>query len=87
MRRAGMRRDEEGWAGMGRDEMGWYDMASPPPYNAIGEESSSHQSPFSLKPLCLSEVCFLLRCVVSYVLEALQSLKLACGTRRLDPSG
>ena len=30
MKRAGMRRDEEGWAGMGRDEMGWYDMASPP---------------------------------------------------------
>ena len=67
-----MGRDEEGWAGMGRDEMGWYDMASTPasPYNAIGEESSSHQSPFSLKLLCLSDVCFLLRCVVSYVLKA-----------------
>ena len=30
MRRAGMRRDEEGWAGMGRYDMGWYDMASSP---------------------------------------------------------
>ena len=80
-----MRRDGLVWEGMIWE--GRLSLVPPaPPYNAIGEESSSHHSPIALKPLCLSEVELLLRCVVSYVLKASGCLMLPFGTLRFDPS-
>ena len=69
MRRAGMRRDEEGWAGMGRDEMGWYDMANPPrhPVQCGRRGKLEPSEPISLKAalsfrrLLSLEMCCLLR--------------------------
>ena len=80
-----MRRDGLVWEGMIWE--GRLSLVPPaPPYNAIGKESSSHHSPIVLKPRCVSEVCFLLSSVVSYVFGAAGCLMLAFGTLRFDPS-
>ena len=77
MRRAGMRRDEEGWAGMGRYDMGWYDMAISPRHPVQCDRKGK------LKP---SQPKFLLSSVVSLGFRAACGLILAFGTLRFDPS-